>query len=64
MKWGAHLLLPLLFNCVLEQIFRKPKWEQKSVNMNSEKFNNLRFAENVVLISKNIQKLNQILKTN
>ena len=40
-----------LFNCVLEEIFRKMDWEGKGIKIGGEYLNNLRFADNIILIS-------------
>ena len=47
-------LSPNLLNYVLEEIFRKMDWEEKGrrVKMNGKLLNDLRFADDVVLIGK------------
>ncbi len=41
---------PLLFNCALDRIFRNLKWETKGIRINGDLLNNLRFADDVVLV--------------
>ncbi len=53
MKQGDPLSANL-FNSVLEEIFRKLDWEEKGVKINGQWLNNLRFADDIVLISSNI----------
>lgn len=40
----------LLFNCILEEVFKELEWNNKGLNINGQKFTNLRFADDVVLI--------------
>ncbi len=46
-------LSPLLFNCVLQEVFRGLDWEGKGLNINGGKITNLRFANDVVLLANN-----------
>ena len=55
-------LSPLLFNSALEEIFGKLNWENKGININGEKMNNLRFADDVVLISESDEELKSMIK--
>lgn len=48
-------LSPLIFNRVLEQVFRKIERKKKGLNIKEEYLNNLRFTYDVVLITENIQ---------
>ena len=54
-------LSPNIFNSILESVFRKLKWENKSIMIKSRSanlfINNLRFADDIVLIAKNENKL-------
>lgn len=50
-------LSPNLFNSVLENIFRELNWEGKGIKINGMWLNNLRFADDVVLISRNMDEL-------
>ncbi len=52
-------LFPNLFNSVLEEIFRKLDWEGKGL-INGQWLNNLRFADDIVLISSNMDELKVI----
>ncbi len=38
---------PLLFTCVLEEVFKNLNWEEKGIKVNGKYLNNLRFAENL-----------------
>ncbi len=53
-------LFPSLFNCVLEDIFRKLNWEQKGIKINGEFMNNLRYADGIVLIAQNTKELKEM----
>ncbi len=44
----GDILLPNLFNCIIEEIFRNLNWENEGMKINSEYFNNLRYAHDVV----------------
>ena len=46
-------LSPLILNSSPEEIFRGLNWEDKGFCINGEKLNNLRFADDVVVISDN-----------
>ncbi len=46
-------LSPIFFNCTLEEVFRKLEWEDFGINVNGTNLNNLRFADDVILIGKN-----------
>lgn len=55
-------LSPALFCCALEEIFRKLKWENRGIKINGEFLNNLRFADDVVLMADNLNELSEMLK--
>ena len=55
-------LSPVLFICALEEIFRKLKWEGRGIKINGEYLNNLRFADDIILIAKNEGELNEMLQ--
>jgi len=38
------------FNCLLEEVFRKLEWSDKGVSVNGSYLNNLRFADDIVLL--------------
>ena len=55
---------PKLFSAVLETIFRNLDWDEYGLNINGEKLNHLRFADDLVLFSecpKTLQKMLQQL---
>ena len=52
---------PKLFNAGLEQIFRKLEWDSKGININGERLNHLRFADDIVLISTNGEEIEEML---
>lgn len=53
---------PKLFTAVLEEIFRKLNWEKKGININGEKLNNLRFADDIVLTSEDPEEMKEMLE--
>ncbi len=53
-------LSPNLFNCLLEDIFQKMNWEGKVIKINDEFLNNLRFADDVILISQDGEELQEM----
>ncbi len=53
-------LSPNLFNSVLENIFRNMDWEGKGIRVDGEYLNNLRFADDVVVITKSLEELKQL----
>lgn len=53
-------LSPILFNCLLEKVFRKLNWETEGININGELLNNLRFADDIILISNNVRDLEKM----
>ena len=48
-------LSSLIFISALGEVFRNLNWEKKGLPINGEKINNLRFADDVVLISTNLE---------
>ena len=42
---------PALINCALEDIFKKLNWTNKDIKINGAYLNNLRFADDLVLIA-------------
>jgi hypothetical protein len=54
-------LSPILFNCLLEEIFRSIEWEESGVDINGERLNNLRFADNIILITNDFTQLEKML---
>lgn len=51
-----------LFNLVLENVVKTLLWETKDINIDGSHLSHLRFADNIVLISNNIQETREILK--
>ncbi len=58
----GDLLSPNLFNCVIEEIFRNLNWENREIKINGEYFNHLRYADDVVLIAENTEKLKTMVE--
>lgn len=55
-------LSPIIFNCLLEQIFRELiSWQEKGVQINGKFLNNLRFANDIILLSDNLTQHRQIM---
>jgi hypothetical protein len=54
-------LAPNLFNCSLEEVFRNLGWEEKGIKINGEWLNNLRFADDTVLIAQSREDLQAML---
>ena len=52
---------PKLFNAALEGIFRKISWENEGININGERLNHLRFADDIILIAEDGHKLEEML---
>ena len=52
---------PKLFTSILENQFRKLNWVDEGININGERLTNLRFADDVVLIAKSAEELEQML---
>jgi len=53
-------LSPNVFNCALEEIFRKINWENKGIKINGKYINNLRFADDVILIGKSKEEIQEL----
>ncbi len=54
-------LSPNLFNCFIEEVFRNLNWENKGIRIDGKYLNNLMYADDVVLIAKNIEQLGVML---
>ena len=50
-----------MFNAALEGIFRRLDWDRKGINLNGDHLNHLSFAGNIVLITNNAEKLEEML---
>lgn len=51
---------PNLFNGVLEALFKKLEWEYKGIKIDGKILKNLRFADDVIIIAKNLIELREI----
>ena len=54
-------LSPALFNCTLEDLFRKVNWTNKCIQINGRYRNNLRFADDLVLIGSSKIELTEMI---
>ena len=61
MKQGDPLSSSL-FNATLEGIFQNLDWEEIGIKVNGEHLNNLKFADDVVLIGKNIGEVRKMIE--
>ena len=52
---------PKLFNAALEEIMRKLDWGSKGVNIDGERLNPLRFADDIVLLTEDGQDLEEMM---
>ncbi len=55
-------LSPNLFNCILLKDFRDLNWEGKRSKIDAEFLNNIRFADDVVLVGKNKEEFKKMAK--
>ncbi|PIK54411.1 endonuclease-reverse transcriptase [Apostichopus japonicus] len=53
---------PKLFTACLEHIFKDINWEDKGISVNGEKFNHLRFADDIVIIANNFNEMESMLQ--
>lgn len=53
---------PKLFTACLEHIFKDINWEDKGINVNGEKLNHLRFADDIVIIANNFNEMESMLQ--
>jgi len=51
-----------IFNSVLEEIFKKLDWSEKGIKVDERYLNNLRFADDIVLISSNSSEIQEMLQ--
>ncbi|CAH2097703.1 unnamed protein product [Euphydryas editha] len=56
-------LSPKLFTAVLEQVFRKLNWEHLGLNINGSRLNNLRFADDIILLEEDPSLLEFMIQT-
>ena len=62
---GEHFQDPLssiLFNSVLDEVFRELEWATRGIKMDGKWLNNLRFVHYIVLISKNKEEVEKMLQ--
>jgi len=52
---------PKLFITVHEYAFKQLEWEQRGINIDGKRLNNLRFADDIVLIADDIQEAQEML---
>ena len=52
---------PKLFNAGLEEIFRKLNWSS-GININGERLNHLRFADDIVIVGETIEEVEEMLR--
>lgn len=55
-------LSPNIFNAVLEDVFRKLEWDNYGLKIDGVQINNLRFADDIVLIGKNSEEINVMIE--
>ncbi len=51
---------PNILDSVLEEVFQKMNWEEKVIKINGQVMSNLRFADDIVLISQNVEELRRM----
>lgn len=54
-------LSPVLFNCALEEVFRRLNWTNEGIDINGSRLNNLRYADDITLIATNLPQLKNML---
>jgi hypothetical protein len=52
---------PKLFTLAMEDIFKNLKWKDKGININGERLNHLRFADDVILLAESFEELSEML---
>ncbi|KAI5737947.1 hypothetical protein M8J77_001036 [Diaphorina citri] len=53
---------PKLFIAVLEEVFKQINWNEKGININGQRLNHLRFADDIVIISNCPNELNEMIE--
>ncbi len=56
-------LCPNLFNAVMEKIFKELEWDNYGLKIDGERLNNLKFADDIVLISDNRKDLQNMVSS-
>ena len=54
------LLSTNLFTSVLEEIFKEMVWDDSGISINGDKLHNLRFADDIILLSRSIEELKRM----
>ena len=57
----ANTISPKLFTACIKSVFQKLNWDVKGIKIYGEYLNQLRFADVIVLITDNVEKLREIL---
>ena len=52
----------ILFITCLEDVFRKLNWEEKEIKICGEYLNNLKFADDIVLFTNNLETLQEMIE--
>lgn len=50
-----------LFNAVLEEVFRDLEWEEVGIRVNGKRLNNLKFADDIVLMGESRKEIEKML---
>lgn len=58
----GDIISPKMFTLVLEDVFKRLRWENKGINITGERLNNLRFADDIVLFAQEEQELKEMIK--
>jgi len=53
---------PKLFITVLEYVFKKLDWDQKSLKIDGQSVSNLRFADDIILLADNLEDIRIMLQ--
>ena len=53
---------PKLFTAVLEDIMRKMDWRDKGINIDGERLNHLRFADDIIITSSNAEEMEMMMR--
>jgi endonuclease/exonuclease/phosphatase family metal-dependent hydrolase len=57
----GDIISPKLFNAGLEEVFKRLDWENNGLRINGEYLSHLRFADDIVLISRNPRELQSMI---
>jgi len=53
---------PKLFITLLEYAFKKLHWKEKDINIDGQHLTNLRYADDIILLSDNLKDIKQMLQ--